>query len=309
MASAPDDDDDFQRELLELFAQEAREWLQQIHQALQELAARPDADRHVALIKTVTQGLTNLGGSAATVNLPEVERATFALLPFVEGIKDPVSAPSREDLSRLRQHFQYITTALTEATGVSVEFSFAPSQDELQAEAFLGRLRNLQVSRTQTAEPSRDLVQVIIQRIEQDAQRGVNQMDRPSVAIWLKGLADADEAFLTAVKQRLPMIAQGVARLKDKAPDAGRAATEYDATLREVSALQVAAQHVHATSVTAFLNGLRSFLTIVLQRRLTLASKKIDAVESRLHVVLAMAQEWVQVGRVELEAIDKVLPA
>lgn len=309
MSSVPDGDDDFQKEILELFAQEAGEWLGQIHQALQELMARPDADRHVSLIKTITQGLTNLGGSAATVNLPEVERATFALLPFVEGIRDPVSAPTREDFSALRRNFDYITTALAEATGVSVDFSFGPSPGEIQIDSFIESLRNLRAARPQATELCRNLAQVITQRIEQDTQHGISQLDRPSVEALLKGVADADEAFLSALKQRLPLIARGVARLKDKAQGTGLSISEFDAILRDVSALHAAAQHVNATSVLAFLTGLRSFLTIVLQRRLTLASKKIEAVEARLTVVHAIAQEWVRVGRVELAAIGKLLPA
>ncbi len=308
MALVPDGDDDFQKEILELFAQEAREWLGHIHQALQELRTQPDADRHVALIKTITQGLTNLGGSAATVNLPEVERATFALLPFVESIRDPVSAPTREDLASIQQNFQYITTALTEATGVSVTFSCGPSLNEIPLDSFLNQLRNLGMTRKQAAEPGRNLAHLIIQKIEQDAQGGVSQLDRPTVEALLKGVADADDAFLSVVKQRLPVISRGVARLKTKAQDAGFSAGEFDSTFREMSALQAAAQNVCAASVMEFLNGLRSFLTIVLQRRITVASKKIEAVESRLTVVLAMAQEWVQVGRAELAAISKLLP-
>lgn len=309
MVSPPDADDDFQKEILELFAQEAREWLGQIHQALQELMAQPDADRHVSLIKTITQGLTNLGGSAATVNLPEVERATYALLPFIEGIRDPVSAPTREDFSSLRKHFDYIATALADATGWSVDFSFGPSPGEIQLDSFLEQLRTLHAAKTQTAEPCRNLAQAIIQRIEQDPQHGIGQMDRPSVEALLEGVADADEAFLSAVEQRLPAIARGLARLKGMVQGAGLLAGEFDATLREVNALQAAAQTVHATPVMAFLNGLRSFLTIVLQRRLTPASKTIEAVEFRIAGVPAMAQAWVQVGRMELEAIGKLLPA
>ena len=62
--------DDFQKELIELFGQEAQEWLVQIHAALVELESPPDSDRHSQLIDAVVQGITSLGGSAATVVCP-----------------------------------------------------------------------------------------------------------------------------------------------------------------------------------------------------------------------------------------------
>ncbi len=82
-------DDEFQKELIALFAQEAQEWLQQIHVALDELQQGPPADRHLKLAHTIKAGLTNLGGSAATINLHEVEQASFSGLPLVEAVEDP----------------------------------------------------------------------------------------------------------------------------------------------------------------------------------------------------------------------------
>src|SRR6476661_8627205 len=64
-----DTSDEFQKELVDLFVQEAHEWLQNIHVALDELQQGPPPERHAALIGTLTAGVTNLGGSAATINL------------------------------------------------------------------------------------------------------------------------------------------------------------------------------------------------------------------------------------------------
>ena len=69
--------DDFQKELVDLFVQEAHEWLQNIHVALDELQQGPAPERHAKLIGTITAGVTNLGGSAATLNLSDVEHASF----------------------------------------------------------------------------------------------------------------------------------------------------------------------------------------------------------------------------------------
>ena len=84
-----DTDDEFQKELITLFVQEAQEWLQQIHVALDELQQGPPADRHLQLAQTMKAGLANLGGSAATINLHEVEQTSFAALPLVEAVADP----------------------------------------------------------------------------------------------------------------------------------------------------------------------------------------------------------------------------
>src|SRR5262249_61094081 len=89
---AGDTSDEFQKELVDLFVQEAHEWLQNIHVALDELQQGPPPERHAALIGTLTAGVTNLGGSAATINLPDVGQASFAGRPFIEAIKDPTKS-------------------------------------------------------------------------------------------------------------------------------------------------------------------------------------------------------------------------
>ncbi len=54
-------EDGFQKELVELFVQEAYEWLQQIHVALDELQQAPESGRHRSLAQTIKVGITNLG--------------------------------------------------------------------------------------------------------------------------------------------------------------------------------------------------------------------------------------------------------
>ena len=63
---AVDTDDEFQKELIALFAQEAQEWLQQIHVALDELQQGPPADRHLKLAHTIKAGLANHRRDCAT---------------------------------------------------------------------------------------------------------------------------------------------------------------------------------------------------------------------------------------------------
>ncbi len=121
MSTEPEQtEDDFQKELIDLFGQEAQEWLGQIHSALAELEGQPDADRHRQLVDAVVRGITSLGGSAATVNLPDVERATFALLPFIDTVKDRTTATS-QDFSTVREQFRLVVTSVTTATGLSLD--------------------------------------------------------------------------------------------------------------------------------------------------------------------------------------------
>ena len=81
---AADTTDDFQKELVDLFVQEAHEWLQNIHVALDELQQGPAPERHAKLIGTISAGVMNLGGSAATINLPDVAHVSFETIPFIE---------------------------------------------------------------------------------------------------------------------------------------------------------------------------------------------------------------------------------
>ena len=110
-------EDDFQKELVELFGQEAQEWLIQIHSALTELESQPDLDRHTQLVDAIVRGITSLGGSAATVNLSDVERATFALLPFIDTLKDRTTA-TRQDHVTVREQFRIVIASVTAATGI-----------------------------------------------------------------------------------------------------------------------------------------------------------------------------------------------
>jgi chemotaxis protein histidine kinase CheA len=118
---AADTTDDFQKELVDLFVQEAHEWLQNIHVALDELQQGPAPERHAKLIGTIFAGVTNLGGSAATINLPDIERASFEAIPFIEALQDPQKTLSVQDFLSLCKQLGQIHTALTHATGISFE--------------------------------------------------------------------------------------------------------------------------------------------------------------------------------------------
>src|SRR5262249_23128178 len=126
-----DTTDDFQKELVDLFAQEASEWLQNIHVALDELQQGPAPVQHAKLIEIILAGVTNLGGSAATINLSEVKQASFATIPFTEAFRDPLKAFSVQAFFSLCKQLGQIHTALTRATGHSFEDNGNGATDEV----------------------------------------------------------------------------------------------------------------------------------------------------------------------------------
>src|SRR5512147_2664408 len=91
---AADTADDFQKELVDLFVEEANEWLQNLHVALDELEQGPAPERHGELIEMMLAGVTNLGESAATINLRDITDASLAAVPFIDALKDPLKASS-----------------------------------------------------------------------------------------------------------------------------------------------------------------------------------------------------------------------
>src|SRR3989441_11847237 len=91
---AADTTDDFQKELVDLFVQEAHEWLQNIHVALDELQQGPAPERHAKLIGTISAGVMNLGGAAAPIKLPDGAHVSFEKVPLIEAPQDSQKALS-----------------------------------------------------------------------------------------------------------------------------------------------------------------------------------------------------------------------
>src|SRR5215510_15985862 len=162
-----DPGDDFQKELVDLFVQEAHEWLQNIHVALDELQQGPAPDRHQKLIDIITAGVSNLGGSAATINLSDVEQASFAALPFVDAIRNPTKTFSVQDFLSLCKQLGQIHSALTKMTGVSFEETSETAAESIRQTMpipdFVRALQQLQQTHQLTG---RNLVQGLIDQME-----------------------------------------------------------------------------------------------------------------------------------------------
>ena len=304
-----DTGDDFQKELVDLFVQEAHEWLQNIHVALDELQQGPPPDRHQKLIEIISAGVSNLGGSAATINLPEVEQASFAAFPFIDAIRDPKKTFSVQDFLSLCKQLGQIHTALTRTTGVSFEESGEAAVESIRQTMpipdFIRALQRLQQTQQLTG---RNLVQGLIDQMESQLRAGVDQVDVHALHDFLARVSDAEEAFLCTVQQSLPALADKVRALAIDETQQSQGTEVLEASLRDVSQLHTDAQQVNAAPVMMFLTGLQSLLTVIIQRRVTVATRRLVAVEGRVRSMAGIIQQWVKLGQAERAAINQLLP-
>ena len=311
---AADTLDDFQKELIKLFVQEAHEWLQNIHVALDELQQNPVPERHAKLIGAISAGVTNLGGSAATINLLDIEKASFEAIPFIEALEDPHKQFSAQDFLALCKQLGQIHTALTGATGFSFEEGGPSAVGEVVGESltpgeFLHTLQELQKKQPASITSGHNLIRSLIEQIEGQVQAGVERLDTTAVQGYLVRVSHAEESFLQAIDQRVPEILRTMCDLTMTRDEASSCKVVLDDALQAVAQLRVAAQQVNASSAMMFFTGLHSLLTVVAQRRVILAATRVESVKARLHARGVAIHQWVEHGRAQRAAIDQLLPA
>jgi chemotaxis protein histidine kinase CheA len=306
-------EDEFQKELVELFGQEAQEWLVQIDAALTELGSQPASDRHSQLVEAIVRAITSLGGSAATINLPDVERATFALLPFIEIIRDRTTA-TNQDYFTVRQQFSLVRASVGTATGIALDPDRPVEQPvsapgAIDVVSLLNSLRELQETCARTRSWTRHLIQNAIRRLEQGAAEGKTQIEPDAVRRMLEELTGADDELYLDVQRALPDIKHMVDTVKARPSCRPLPTDDLMSWAHEVERLHKKAQHINAVTLVTFLAGLRNFFTLVAQRHLGLPPNRLEAVAARIMAVAEMTHEWVQSGQEEREAIVAILPA
>lgn len=310
---AVDTDDEFQKELIALFAQEAQEWLQQIHVALDELQQGPPADRHLKLAHTIKAGLTNLGGSAATITLHEVEQASFSGLPLVEAVEDPSVPLSASAFLALCKQLGEIHNALTRATGVAFDPESAipevaavtvPTQEFMVA---LSDLIGLLAGNT--AMPG-DVTKTIIAQIDGMMKNGVTHCDAASLREVLARGAEVERAYAQMVEQFGPFVADGIGKMAQASiGQLKESSVDWNAMADRTAELWSASQQVNAVEAMNFFTGLQSFLTIVMEQRVIPQASQLKKVESRLRSMPTIIHEWAEAGRRERGVIEALLPA
>lgn len=317
--------DPFQQEIIALFAAEAQEWLGQVETALHELEAGPPQFRCAKLFETIRNGITNLGGSAATVERPDIEQLAFALLPHLEALEGQGRVSSASQCAHLREALEALAMAIQclipsavppAAAGAHQAATPAatPVSDPAAAAAptaltgpIIDALIELQQSRADSAETTRALVDALIQVPAGGAGQWIVTGDRDAIIRNLKELEALDAQLLADVQQRLPNIQKAFASLKAGGAAAFVSNGSLDGVLQEVARLRDEAFASGASSVMSFFKGLHSWLSLVGRQQVAVPPQRFDAVESRLSAALAMTQQWVDVGRMKKANIEQFL--
>ncbi|HEU4504155.1 MAG TPA: hypothetical protein VFR79_04950, partial [Nitrospira sp.] len=312
----------FEKEVVGLFALEAREWLAQIHSAMKRLSEGVNGAAKPKLYGIILQGLTNLARSASTVHLTSIEEMALKLLPTLHdvGRQDPRAMAGA--LASLESGLQRISAAVRHAEGAPPteqrpEPFASPTIPAAKADppmapmrmasgsSLLTALRELQHVRSRSVAPARDVLDAVILRAEQEGA----DITIDGIRRILDELDRMDERFVDEVSRRIPAMSRILASLlKEGATDFVTSA-QLAPLIEQVEALHDASEAVQAGMITMFLQGLRAFLTVAAYRKTTTLAQRLAAVESRIQSLVPMAEQWVSIGRVERAAIAEILPA
>jgi chemotaxis protein histidine kinase CheA len=331
---------EFQEEVLRLFALEAVEWVRQIKAALLELEGAATPGRAQALYEMVLRNLTNLKGSAATVELPSIGNLAFMLVPLLQHmqkeqrvITSDYYSPLRQGLDALSSVIQVLAMAETKALVIADLESITrrqadalqnsvtksrtlssasvdkpgPEMSGLPTVKLIGGLLTLRRARSIAAAPTRNLVELVLRKIHalQDADSAT--ILTASLTHLTRELHELDERFLEETRQRTSAIAAVLNELKEGVMEPSLQQKKIREALRDLALLRTSVTTVEAGEILQFLHGLEMLLTDILYKQVVLPAGRLEAVVSRLGMLLAMAQEWVDLGRRERMDIEKVL--
>jgi chemotaxis protein histidine kinase CheA len=339
MAST-DHEDAFLDEVLGLFVLEAQEWINQSNSALLELEHHPVSDRKHKLYETIVCGITNLGGSAATVELRDLEKLAFGLLPLLQTMQALNGSTTAVQLGALRDGFNGIIAAvqtlndtktghvpnleqiLARVTEVAKQTVVAPQQTSQAtpstsptsgsavppSPSIMDRLSEFQRQHVGQSDVTRHTVDTIVRKAKKDyGERGWRFVDAPTVIQLVQELDRSDDQFLNEVRKRLPTIGGIFADLTSPHAEMLLSNGRMEKLLQEVQALHDSARTFEAKPVMQFFHGLHSFLTILSQKAVDIAASRLEAVESRLKRIVPMAEEWAEAGKKERAAIQQLV--
>jgi hypothetical protein len=322
----------FLDEVLGLFVLEAQEWISQSSNALLELEHHPASDRKPKLFETIACSITNLGGSAATLELRDLEKLAFGLLPLLQVLQErsgPASAPQidclREGLNGIISAVQKLNETKTGAVPdlepllerISAAAKESPKPEpnipadpppSSPSTAVIDKLFDFQHHYPGTFESSRHLVDVVIKKAKNDyGERGWRYLDAASVVQIIDELDKLDDQFLAEVRTRLPAITGILSDCKSPNSDTRLSSDRRDTLLQEVQRLHDVAKSIEAKSIMLFFRGLHAFLTILTNTSVEISLDRITAVESRLNSIMTAAQQWAEMGKLERAAIQQVV--
>jgi len=328
-------DTSFEKEVVGLFALEAHEWLAQIQTALKKLSEADNQAVRPKLYGIILQGITNLAKSAATVQLSAIEQMATNLLPILHEVGGKELRAAAAALNSLHEGLARISTAVQRLTrehgeerpaavpireGAPVAATSAcpslnheqPAQSlpMIQTSAagvppLLAALRELQQARARSIQPTRDVLEAVILRAEHEGEEiAISVIER-----IVNELDSLDEQFLEEVKRRVPVVIQALHTLRTRETTDFVTASQLDPIVRELDVLQDLAIRVQATMINMFLQGLRSFLLVTAYKKAAMLPLRLETVEVRLQILIPMAEQWVNIGRIERAAISEILSA
>ncbi len=333
------------REILGLFVLEAREWLHQIQTALERLDTTSEQARRAQLATILWQSVNNLARSASTVGLTAVEEMATRLFPLLQAAARHERAVAAHHVASLReglleigktvqalrpveQHPETVDDS-AERVPMAVEEPGQPESQESQvsmgivpetalpttgsprpvpASSILEALRQLHVARGRSLEPVRDVLETVIQRAEREAAEGVAVVDARTIGRLLQELDDLDERFLGHMQARVPSVIATLGRIARASEERVLPPQALEPIFDEIDVLFEASERVSASNISVFLQGLRTFLRVTAQHKPAAIRERLAALEERLATLIPLAQQWVDVGRVERAAIFDILP-
>jgi hypothetical protein len=326
-------DASFEKEVIGLFALEAHEWLAQIHSALKRLGEGPNGTTRPKLYGIMLQGLTNLARSAATVHLTSIEEMAFGLLPILREVGQQEPRVMTSALASLQAGLDRITAAVRQAEGSHTAEDSSEPLPDFQMKNHIGKtaaisepmaptaapittmratsgfsllqaLRDLQEVRSRSMQPTRDVLEAVILRAEQEP----GQITVDGIRRILEDLDRMDERFVEEVGRRVPAMSHILSDLQKNGTTDFITASQLEPVIQHVEALHDASASVQASTITMFLQGLRSFLMVSAYRKAATLPQRLASVEARIQALVPMAEQWVSVGRVERSAIAEILP-
>lgn len=331
-------EDQFQEEVLKLFAEEGLEWVGQIKTALQELETGAPPDREPQLYNTVIRSLTNLMGSAATVDLAALQKLALAMIPLLQAMHSKKVVAQPEHFATIRQGLALLASAvqvLDMAESKTVVVANLESIMQLQAEhiqrvvsklkgvapsppkedAFKERkflamaveaLLDLKHARPSSLEPSRNLIEFMLRRLHRMLDQETTGITAATVSSLLHQIEGLDVHFMGEIQQRLTTVTKSLKELTAGGKPETQKRNLQD-SLREISCLYEAARDIGAVAIAQFLHGLETLLLEVVYENVALNPQRVDGVAARVDTIIAMAKQWAELGRTEKAAIEKAL--
>jgi hypothetical protein len=317
------------KEVVGLFALEAREWIRQIQTALAALEHTADKRRQSELERIMLQGMSHLARSAGTIPLPAIEHMAVELLPLLDraGRQHPSTAAQsldslQEGLARLAQAVRQLPCeagldpppAIPEAALVSSDPTTPqPCREESEPDgsgstgSILDALRRLHEARGRSMQPVRDILDEIIRTAER-LDSGSHPVDAQCIGRILSDLDAQDEHFLQEIMNRVPALDHAIGELKKRQGDMPISGKSLGSVLHEIESLHGLADHVHAVAITTVLQCFRGLLLAGARGNSEGCLDRLLAFRPRLAGLVPLANQWVEIGRIERTAIIDILP-